>query len=471
MTQPPIQLRDDKPMVVIVGRVNVGKSRLFNRLTSNAQAIVSPVPGTTRDRNLGEVDWQGKTFTLVDTGGVDVTMIRQSIQALGAGKKRAKKILTPATITHSIIGQTRRALQEADLILAVVDGQDGVMPEDRELALVLKRLKKPVLLVCNKIDRLKQRLRIAEFYGLGLGEPQVVSASNGSGSGDLLDEIVNRLQFSAPLPTEEPKPEIRLILLGKPNVGKSSLVNSLLGHERVIVSPEAQTTREPQDTQISYAGHDILLIDTAGLRKQARRKFGIETQATKKTLATLERADVVLFITDAQQPLSAQDSNLAGLLKNQGVGIILVCNKWDVVPDKTTASATTMARRYRTAFPFLSWAPLLFTSAITGHSVPALLEKAIAVAENRRRNLSDAELKILLEQLRHKHLPVAAKGSSRPSVRSLTQTWVNPPTFQVGVGSHDSLHFSYLRFIENWIRGAYNFEGVPIRITVKKDKR
>lgn len=354
----------------------------------------------------------------------------------------------------------------------VVDGQAGLLPEDKELALVLKKINKPIILACNKIDNQKYRHQANEFFKLGLGQPQNVSAINGSGSGDLLDFITKKIKGQVGRPTKKIEPKtIKVAIIGKPNVGKSSLLNKILGEERVIVTPVAQTTREPQDIQIDYQGKKITLIDTAGLRRQARVDTGIERLANRRSLITMRQADIVLFVTQADLNITTQDNRLAGLVKESGTSIILLANKWDLVQDKTTKIDKQMHNYYQMTFPYLSFAPLIFVSAKTGKNVDKILDLIIQVEQERKKEIDQTDLNRILSQAINKHLPAQAKGKKHPFIYSLTQTKVDPPEFTIITSKDDTLHFSYIRFIENQIRRDFDFIGTPIKIKVTQTKR
>ncbi|NUM25717.1 MAG: ribosome biogenesis GTPase Der [Candidatus Buchananbacteria bacterium] len=457
------------PSVVIVGRTNVGKSSLFNRLTESSKALISQQAGTTRDYNLGTVAWRKKTFQLIDTGGVNIDILKNSIQALLPNNKESQKILRQTTtIEKEIILQTKEALGKADVVMMVVDGQSGLLPEDRELALVIKKLNIPTFLVCNKIDNPKYRHQINDFFALGLGQPYPVSAANGSGVGDFLDELIKKIKGRSGRPAKEviQTKGIRVALIGKPNAGKSSLVNQILGEKRVIVSETPQTTREPQDTEIIYKGKKVILIDTAGIKKKARVEPGIEKTATRKSLNTIKNADVIMFMTDVSQGLTKQDSAISGMIRDEGKGLIIIANKWDLVEGKTTASDQEFRNYYQKNLPHLSFAPLVFTSALTGKNVDKLLDLVLEIYEELNKEISDEVLQTVLEEILKKHRPTQAKGPKRPKIRSLSQLRTNPQIFIVTVGAQESVHFSYLRFIENRLRERFNFLGVPVTIRV-----
>ena len=455
------------PTVVIVGRINVGKSALFNRLTETGKAIVSDIPGTTRDYNVSQVSWRRKTFNLVDTGGVNIEALKHGIQSL-VSKKISKKIAKTDSIEKEIIKKTSQAISKADLLLFVADGQAGLLPEDKELALVVKKLNLPTILVCNKIDSQKYRHQINEFFKLGLGQPLPVSAVNGSGSGDLLDEMVKLIKGrrGRVAKTIEKSP-VKVAIIGKPNVGKSSLINKILGEERVIVSDLAQTTREPQDIEIIYRDQKIVLIDTAGLRRKARIEPGIEKKSTNKTLGVINHADIVLFVTEVDKPLTNQDSYLAGLIKDSGSGIILIANKWDILPDKDPSVDNRMKKYYQRFFPYLSFAPMIFVSAKNGRNVDKILDLILEVWQQRQIEIPREKLEKVMKKITDQKRPVKASGQNRPRIYDVIQSGINPPKFTITIGEKQTIHFSYIRFIENQLRKNFGFLGVPVRINVK----
>jgi GTP-binding protein len=455
------------PTVVIVGRINVGKSSLFNRLTETQKALVSDIAGTTRDYNLGQVAWGKKTFQIIDTGGVNIDVLKNSIQSLLTDKK-STELKNIDDIEKEIIVQTKTALKKADLILMVTDAQTGLLPDDKELALVLKKLNIPVMLVCNKVDNIRLQHQTNEFYKLGLGQPINISSANGSGTGDLLDEITKKIKGPKGRPKKiEKQNTVKVAIIGKPNVGKSSLVNKILGENRVIVSPIPQTTREPQDTEINYLDQKIILIDTAGLRKQAKIKAGLEHLSTKRTLSMIKSADIILLVTEADKLLTAQDSHIAGLCQDAKAGIIILANKWDLITDKDEKIDTQVKKYYQSHFPYLDFAPLLFISAKTGRNVDKIMDLILAVAAERKKQIEEKELNKLLARIVKQQRPVQARGPRRPYLYGLTQTKNDPPLFTITVGKGESIHFSYLRFIENQLRAKYEFLGIPIKIIVK----
>ncbi|PIS05134.1 MAG: ribosome biogenesis GTPase Der [Candidatus Buchananbacteria bacterium CG10_big_fil_rev_8_21_14_0_10_42_9] len=451
--------------VVIIGRINVGKSTLFNRLTESHQAIVSDTPGTTRDRNRGKVLWRGREIELIDTGGLDIEGLKQSISRLAASKRRLKK-LKGGSIDADIVRQTQRAIKGADLILFVVDSKTGIMPTDKDLAAVIRKLNKPTLLTVNKVDRPKHLANAYEFLKLGFGEVYPISAASGSGTGDLLDAIYKKLRFkkltSANPATQGVKDEINVAIIGKPNVGKSSLINAILGEERSIVSAKPLTTRDPQDEVITYKNHTLRFIDTAGLRKQAKVEAGLEKQSTAKALDALKRSDVVLFVTDISEPLGSQDAHLAGMIVESHASVIAILNKWDKIEDKSTkAWALTFDRR----FPFFTWVPKLFVSAKTKSKVNQILDLVLDVSANRKTKIGANELERFLKSMVRRHSPASA-NQYRIFLRHLRQINDNPPVFELEINQKAKVQEHYLNFLKNQLREKYGFKGAPLGIKV-----
>jgi GTP-binding protein len=458
------------PLVVIFGRTNVGKSTLFNCLTEKKQAIISSIAGTTRDANLGTVEWQRAKFDLVDTGGII------DLKRLIKPTKKNSGDLIQAKIEE----QAKAYLDTADVVLFVVDAKTGLMPEDRELVILLKKILQAdfnkVILVVNKVDNRRLFERTADFHKLGMGEVYTTSAATGSGTGDLLDIIVTRINALPPKPEEEvdERTEIKVILIGKPNVGKSSLLNSLLGEERVIVSPIAHTTREPQDIVVEYKKYKIRLIDTAGMSRQGVKKqkkvttMQLEKRGIEKSLESLERADIALFVFDVSEPLTHQDSkNISEILDRQK-SLIIIANKWDLMEEKDTKKWTLEINR---TFPFALWAPILFISAKTKSKVDKVLDLIIKVAEARKVEVPPSVLNNFLMKIVKQHLPAKASGVKHPHIHRFEMRRSNPPLFEVRIGSKDTLHFSYVRFIANRLRDKFGYLGTPVRIWVSKNKK
>lgn len=438
------------PTVALVGRTNVGKSTFWNRLTETGRALVSPEAHTTRDRNFGLVSWKGLTFELVDTGGMDVES-----DEIGRGIRE----------------QSEQAIRDADLVLFVVDARAGVLPQDQELARLAKKLNPRVWLVANKVDKASTipMAHDAAMYQLTLGEPHAISAATSLGIGDLLDEIFVELERLGHPPQEpqEQKP-LRLAFIGRPNAGKSSLVNAILGEPRVIVSPIAHTTREPQDTPLRYKDHELLLIDTAGMRKKAHVKEGVEEMGIDRNMAAIANADIAYLIFDVTADPTAQDRHLAGYLEESKKGLILVANKWDLVKNKTTSSTEEYEAIIRQMFPFLNWAPLTFTSAATGQRATDLLDLALKVEEERHRHIDYNALNKLLKACIKTKKPLASYGPRSPRIYDAAQVGHAPPEFLITViGEKESIHQSWVKFFEKRLREKFGFDGTPIVVKVR----
>ncbi len=433
------------PRVALVGRTNVGKSTLWNRFTEQAQALTSHKPHTTRDRRYGRVTWRGDVFEVTDTGGMDVEN-----DDIGQG----------------IFSQTTLAFHEADLVLLLVDGKTGPLPEDLVIANHVRASKKPVILLVNKIDKanaLTEGIK-NEWKRLGFGAPQPVSAVTSYGVGDALDLVYETLTTlgKPPRPYHESQP-LRIALVGRPNVGKSSLTNAILGEERVIVSPIAHTTREPQDTEIRYKERDIVIVDTAGMRKASKVDDRIEEEGIKRNRQAIDDCDVAFLVFDATQDPTAQDRHLAGMLESESKGLLLVANKWDLVHNKTTKSTNEYEALIRQCFPFLSWAPIVFTSATARQRVHAILDEAIAIQAERHRKIEYNALNRLLKACIKSMKPLASYGPKSPRIYDIAQIGMAPPTFLVTViGEKESIHQNWVRFLEKRLREKFGFEGTPI---------
>ncbi len=439
--------------VAIVGRTNVGKSTLFNRLISHQKAITSRESGTTRDRNYSVCSWTGLDFILVDTAGLEE---ENNIE-----------------IEEQIQKQAIMAVEEADLVLFVVDTVNGVMPDDKLAAKMLKKQKKTTLLVANKADTNRLRQQTSDFFRLGFGEPIPVSAKSGSGCGDLLDEIVKTLlanKKKSKLRIAPPEAKtIKVTLFGQPNVGKSSVINALLGQERLIVSPMAHTTRDNQDILINYHGQHLTFVDTAGLRKKSKRLSNIfEKLSTKQSIKSIEKSNITILVTDVSQPLNRQDKNLLKLAVDAGKGIIILANKWDLIENKDTNTINTFNKYYRDFFPFVTWAPVLFTSATSKTHLSKLLPLILEIWENMNKTIDENTLDKLLKNSVKQHKPSRGKGTKHPYIYNLKQLDTNPPIFSIKVDFKSDLHFSYFRFLENQLRYKFDFNGVPIVIRKQK---
>jgi GTP-binding protein len=452
-----------KPLVALVGRPNVGKSTLFNRLIGEQRAVTSDVPGTTRDRILGDTDWRGVTFTVIDTGGIEVFDAR-----------RGGKPLSEASpdFVEEIRAQAVLAIEEADLVLLMVDASQGITAADEEVADILRRTDKPVIIAANKADNETRRLEALEFYALGLGEEvHAMSALHGTGTGDLLDAIVDSLKHAAPeVPGEDAEDEsLKIAIVGRPNVGKSSLLNRLIGEERAIVSPIAGTTRDAIDTHLTWEGMPVTLIDTAGIRKRGSIAPGIENYAVIRAYKALERADVALLLIDAEDGVTAQDTHIAGLIKDANRSVVIVVNKWDAVEkDEHTMDEFTKNIRHR--FDFIAYAPLVFISAKTGQRIHTVLPTAARVQEERLIRIPTSALNKLIREAMAKHAPSSRTGREL-KIYYGSQVRVDPPTFLFHVNDTKLLHFSYERYLENQLREQYGFLGTPIRLSFRNRPR
>lgn len=447
------------PFVAIVGRPNVGKSTLFNRLVGERLAIVDGTPGTTRDRLLAETEWNGKRFHIVDTGGIDPTTGEKTPLSTGS-----------AAYIQEIRNQALMAIQEADAILFVVDTQEGLTPPDSEIADLLRKNQKkkgdthwpPIFLVANKADNQKLREASVEFYQLGLGDPHAISAQHGTGTGDLLDA----LSASLPQTQEESADDsIRIALVGKPNVGKSSLLNRLVGEERAIVSPIAGTTRDALDTHMDFNGIPVTLIDTAGIRRRGKINRGVERYSVVRSMRAIERSDVALLMIDATQPLSAQDTHIAGFILDEWKSTAVLVNKWDAI-EKDTFTIEAYTDHIREALNFMRYVPILFISAKTGQRVDQVLPLALQVQEERLVRLNTSAINRILMNAQDRHAPTSKSGKIL-KIYYGTQVRSDPPTFMLFVNHPQLAHFSYLRYLENQIRQEYPFTGTPIRLVLK----
>ena len=429
------------PLVAIVGRPNVGKSTLFNRLIGQRLAIVQDEPGTTRDRLYGRADWAGYDFAVVDTGG---------LEAEDAG---------PLAIR--VRNQALVAVEEADVVVFMVDAITGLTSGDEEIADLLRRSGRPIVLASNKAERRDRQEDSGEFWALGLGEPHTLSALHGYGSGDLLDSIV------AKLPAVDAGPEetrLQVAIVGRPNVGKSSLLNRLTGQERSVVSDEPGTTRDAIDTVIKVDGEEIVLVDTAGIRRRGRIEPGIERYSVLRARRALERSDVAVLVLDAETGLTAQDAHIGGFVDDAGVGAIIAVNKWDLV-EKDTKTSMLAERALRAELKFLSHAPIVFVSALTGQRVRRLFTMATTIREARRLRIPTSELNRFAADLVIRH-PITRHGRAL-KVRYATQAAIEPPLFIFFVNDVRLVHFTYRRYIENRLRELYGFEGTPIRLAFR----
>ncbi|MFW5941361.1 MAG: ribosome biogenesis GTPase Der [Chloroflexota bacterium] len=439
-----------KALVALVGRPNVGKSTLFNRIVGRRMAVVSETPGTTRDRLYSEAEWTGVAFTVVDTGGIELT----------TGWTTDPLSQDSHQFLESIVHQARVAIQDADVIVMVVDGQSGVTSADREVAEILRQSDKPTLVAANKLESTKMWDDAYEFYELGLGQVIPLSALHGTNVGDFLDELVAAIPPVTP--EYEVEDTIRIALLGKPNVGKSTLLNRLLGQERAIVSPLAGTTRDAIDSQIRWHGQELTLIDTAGIRRRGKIEPGVEKYSVLRAIKALDRADVALLLLDATMGITAQDMHVGGMITEEEVGVVILVNKWDAVI-KDAHSMPEYVAHVRQKMKFLPYAPLLFISAETGQRVSKILPLAIEVNEARQKRIPTSKLNKLVRDAVMKH-PPPQKGGVRVKFYYATQAETVPPTFIFFVNKPDWVHFTYQRYLENQIREFEPFTGTPIRL-------
>lgn len=449
-----------KSIVALVGRPNVGKSTLFNRLIGQRRAIVEDLAGTTRDRLYGEADWGGRDFIVVDTGGLEF-----DTTTLPNPNDRESTGFTAGVASRLFLKEMREqaeiAMAEADVIVLVVDAEAGLTSADEEVANLLRRTKKPVLLAVNKADNQKRRQEVVDYYALGLTDPIAISALHGTGTGDLLDAIIEALP---PLPAEEETEDeaIKIAIVGRPNVGKSSLLNKLLGEDRVIVSDVPGTTRDAIDTRIVYEGLELVLIDTAGIRRRGKIEGGVEKYSFLRSLKAISRADVCLLLIDAQDMVTAQDAHIAGYIIDEAKSVVVIVNKWDLV-EKDTHTINEFTDKIRAELKFLSFVPVLFISAKTGQRVQKVLSLALQVQEERLRRISTGETNRLLREAVAKNPP---KGPQRQNLKFYyaTQAGINPPTFVFFVNDRKLIHFSYERYLENALRERYGFVGTPLKL-------
>jgi GTP-binding protein len=437
----------------------VGKSTLFNRIVGHRRAIVEDVPGTTRDRLYGDAEWNGVPFTVVDTGGLEI---------IESHKKR-KPTEQPEPLSTASVGfiqeirqQAEIAIAEADVIIMLVDVLDGLTPADEDVADVLRRSDKPVLVAANKADNEKRSQGAYEFYILGLGEVFPISALHGTAIGELLDEVVSALPV---VEEEEALEGLKVALVGRPNVGKSSLLNKLLGEERAIVSAIPGTTRDATDTYLTWEGQPVLLIDTAGIRRRGRVERGIEKYSVLRAMKAISRADVVLLLLDAQDLVTAQDAHVAGYILDDMRSIIVLVNKWDLIT-KDTYTMDAYTKQIRADLKFLDYVPVLYISALTGQRVHKVLPLAFQVYQERMERIPTGELNRLVEDATIRHSP-PHKAGKRLKFYYATQASVDPPTFIFFVNDTRLVHFSYERYLENQIRRRYGYLGTPLKLVFR----
>lgn len=456
------------PKVIIFGRANTGKSTLFNRLIEEPKALTSKLAGTTRDLNIGQVYWQGVNFELIDTGGIDTILPKRQLKSLAP-----KANVDFAT---EIIRRTQSALKQADVIIFMIDSQAGLQSQDRDLAKSLKQLlpNKKIILAANKTDSIKYEYRNAEFYKLGLGDPIPVSAQTGLGTGDLLDLVVQnlkKLKKGAKGEKTEKIRDLKITIIGKPNVGKSSLLNSILGEDRVIVSPVAFTTRESIDTHFEYNGQHITLIDTAGIRRQSNVAQGLEKISVRSSMENAKSSDICLLVLDISEPITVQDNKLSDILLQSKTSIIIIANKWDLIEDKETNTVNKYKNHIYHYFPYLTWAPIVFVSAKSGQGVHRILELVMQIHKNRNLKISPSALNKFLKTAIKKHRPSQSKIYGRPYLFDLRQVKTNPPRFEIKMPKSDSINPTYMRYLENALRTEFKLEGIPVKIDLKQNKK
>jgi GTPase len=465
-----------KPLVAIVGRPNVGKSAFFNRMIGERVAIVQDMPGTTRDRIYGDTDWSGRDFILIDTGGLELGS-EIPVGQVGLDGQ-------PGDIMKRVQAQAELAIEEADVIIFMVDAQAGITAADDEVADLLRRTQKPVILAVNKADNAKLRQDAVEFYTLGIGEPITLSSTQGTGTGDLLDLIVDMLPAEEEESEEEEQEVTRIAIVGRPNVGKSSLLNAILGFQRSIVSDVPGTTRDAIDTEFEYKDKKLILIDTAGIRRRGRVGPGVEKYSVLRSSRAIDRCDVALLLIDASEGLAAQDTHIAGEIQEKAKGVVVIVNKWDLAqvqrreeregvfpnPDDEIESAERYRKIIAEGLKFIPYAPIVFASAKTGYHVQSLLDSLLNISEMRFLRVPTSRLNEVVQEAVRRHNPTVFKGKVM-KIYYATQTRVNPPTFVFFVNDPQALHFSYERYLENQLRYAFSFKGTGIRLQFRARSR
>jgi GTP-binding protein len=429
-----------KPLVAIIGRQNVGKSTLLNRLAGKRLAVTEDLPGTTRDRIFADVSWQGTEFTLIDTGGLESE--------------------PQSGLSRAVQSQVKTAVAEADVVVLLTDIRDGVTPFDREIANMVRRAGKPAILAVNKADNLAIETHAAEFYELALGDPLVISAHHGRGTAELLDKVVSLLP--APSSDGDAPPALKIAIVGRPNVGKSMLLNGLLGKERVIVSELPGTTRDAIDTDIDFRGQSVILIDTAGIRRRGKQDRGVERYSVMRAMQAIDRADVALLVLDATEAFTDQDKHIAGYIQQAQKGAMLVINKWDLLTDPKKRD---WERATRNEFQFLPYAPILYISAKFKQGIDKIMPVALQIYEERNRRLPTAAVNSVVREAVAAHSPPTILGKTI-KIKYCTQVDINPPTFVFFVND-TRVHFSYKRYLENKLREAFGFTGTALRIIFK----
>ncbi len=429
-------------LVALVGRQNVGKSTLLNRIAGKPVSIVENLPGTTRDRVFAEADWNNRQFNLVDTGGLE--------------------FLGDTTVARGVRQQVDLALQEADLVIFLTDAKEGLTPDDYAIAEKLRKINKPIILAVNKVDSAKAEADVAEFYRLGLGDPQGISAYHGRGVGDLLDKIIGLLPAESTARKEEAE-VLKVAIVGRPHVGKSLLLNALVRQDRAIVGSVPGTTRDATDTPFEFEGQPVLLIDTAGIRRKGKVEEGLEWYRVLRAMRAIDRADIALLVVDATETLTAQDTHIAGYVEKAGKGMALLVNKWDIAPEK---NKSVYDEFIRDRLKFAPWVPIQYISAKTRHGLDKIMPLVMQIEQERSMRVPDEQVDALVKEAVAGHnLP--RQGHKILHLYSASQSGVKPPTFRFEVNDSRLIHFSYERFLENKLRDVYTFKGTPIRLVFK----
>lgn len=438
-----------KPIVAVVGRPNVGKSTLFNRMAGENISIVKDTPGVTRDRIYADVSWLKYDFTLIDTGGIEPD--------------------TSDLILKHMRSQAEIAIETADVIIFMVDVQTGLTDSDQKVAEMLRRSRKPIVLCVNKVDSFKKfQMDVYEFYNLGLGEPFPIAAANAQGLGDMLDEVVGHFYHDGKGEQEEEDEITKVAIVGKPNVGKSSLVNKILGEERLIVSDIAGTTRDAIDTLVKYDDKEYRFIDTAGLRRKSRIKEDLERYSIVRTVASVEKADIVIMMIDATEGITEQDAKIAGIAHDRGKGIIIAVNKWDAL-EKDDKTMYRFLDDIQKTLAYMTYAPIVFISAVTGQRINKLFETIEMVVQNQTMRVPTGVMNEILYDAMAMNQPPSDKGR-RLKIFYMTQVSIKPPTFVLFINDKELMHFSYTRYIENQIREAFGFKGTPLKLLARERK-
>jgi GTPase len=451
-----------KPVVALVGRPNVGKSMLFNRLVGERLAVTHDIPGTTRDRLYGEVVWNGIQIRIIDTGGIEIYEPKgvRDESPLAEGSRQ---------FIEQIRAQALVAIEQADVVIQLVDNQQGITAADEAVAEILRRSKKPVIVAANKADTNQQQADAMDFYALGVGVVVACSAIHGTGVGDLLDEVTHAIKESMPSIDDEDESDndhLKIAIVGRPNAGKSTLLNKLIGEERAIVSPHAGTTRDAIDMDIVWHGERVTIIDTAGIRRRGRIEPGVEQFSVIRAMGAIERCDVAILVVDGVEGVTDQDEHIAGYVLEQYKSIVIAVNKWDAV-SKDSNTMNEFTRVVRERLHFIPWAPIVYISALSGQRIHTVLETAHRVWQNRSTRIPTSELNQMLRDAVEKHAP-PTKGQRRLKIYYGTQVRTDPPLFLLHVNDKSLMHFSYERFLENQIRQSFPFEGTPIRISFRQ---